>query len=412
MPSGLSRDPADPSGLGPLKRAQLNPSRRYDVDPLNEPGSAGRRRLNGEGSLYRRRDGRWGATLTASDGRRKTVYGRTRAEAGRRLTELIKRQHAGLLIVEADTRTSDYLQRWLADTAQPSVRPSTYASYQLHVRRLLPLIGAIKLGKLGPAQVQAAYAELHRQGLSPQTIQHTHTVLHRALKQAVIWGLIARNPTDGATRPRIERREMKILTELQVRQFLAATRSDEMHTLWTLLVTTGIRLGEALGLKWEDVDLEAGRIVIRRALQQQTGRGLVFVEPKSHRSRRTVVLAPGTAAELSEHRRDQLEYLLMLGPHWQGQDLVFCNDVGRPLQSGQVSWRFHKALDDAGLPRLRLHDLRHTAASLLLAKGVHPKIVQEMLGHATITLTLDTYSHLTPGLQAEAAARMQELFGS
>ena len=369
-----------------------------------------RRRANGEGTIYLRSDGRWGGTLTLPDGRRRTVYARTNAEIQQRLREVTRRQEQGLLVASAQQKTGAYLLRWLEESARPSVRTSTFTSYQLHVRRLLPLLGHHRLSSLTPAHVQGAYAELHRRGLAPQTVQHVHTVLHQALKQAVVWGILPRNPCDGAARPRVERREMETLSEDQVKQLFASTRGDRDHALWVLLASTGLRLGEALGLKWEDFSPDFRRLQVRRALQRQAGKGLVFVEPKSARSRRVIELAPGTAHIIAEHRQEQVHHRLSLGAYWRDHDLVFCTDGGHPLDGGQVNWRFHRALARAGLPQLRVHDLRHTAASLLMAKGVHPKVVQEMLGHSTITLTLDTYSHVTPGLQADAAQRMQSLF--
>jgi integrase len=369
-----------------------------------------RRRGNGEGTLYRRSDGRWGATVTLDDGGRKTYYGRSRQQVLDRIKEVTRQRDQGLEISSMDQLTGDFLARWLEDTVRNSVRPKTYESYELNVRRLQPLIGSIRLGSLSPAHVQSAYGALLRSGLSARTIHHTHAVLHRALKQAVLWNMIARNPTEAASRPRPIRTEMKTLSESEVRRLFEATEDDRLHALWVLLVTTGLRLGEALGLRWDDLDPESGRLVVRRALQRQRGNGLVFVEPKTGRSRRTVHLAAGTLDVLSEHRQRQREARLLNGPAWQEGNLVFCTVIGRPLEGGQVSWRFRKALGVAGLPRIRLHDLRHTAATILLTRGVHPKVVQEMLGHSTITLTLDTYSHVAPALHREAANQMEHLF--
>jgi len=370
-----------------------------------------RRRGNGEGTLYRRSDGRWGATVTLDDGGRKTYYGHSRMQVQDRLKELARQRDQGLLIASADQLTGDFLARWLEDTVRNSVRPKTYDSYELNVRRLQPLIGSVRLGSLSPAHVQGAYGALLRRGLSARSVHHAHAVLHRALKQAVLWNMIARNPTDAASRPRPVRTEMKTLSEDEVRRLFETTEDDRMHALWVLLVTTGLRLGEALGLRWDDLDPESGRLAVRRALQRQRGNGLVFVEPKTGKSRRTVHLAAGTLRVLSEHRQRQREARLLNGPAWQEGNLVFCTDIGRPLEGGQVSWRFHKALGLAGLPRIRLHDLRHTAATILLTRGVHPKVVQEMLGHSTVTLTLDVYSHVVPALHAEAAAQMDAVFG-
>jgi integrase len=370
-----------------------------------------RRRGNGEGTLYRRSDGRWGATITLEDGGRKTLYGRNRREVQDLLKEVLRKREDGFLVASAEQLTGDYLARWLEDTVRNSVRPKTFESYELNVRRLQPLIGSVKLGSLSPAHVQSAYGALLRRGLSARSVHHAHAVLHRALKQAVLWNLIRRNATDAASRPRPARAEMKTLNEQQIRQLFESSEEDRFHALWIVLATTGIRLGEALGLKWDDVDLNSGRLTVLRCLQRQSGKGLVFVEPKTARSRRTIHLAPGAISALTRHRRSvQARERLRAGAVWQEHGLVFATKIGRPLEGGHVNERFHRAIATAGLPDLRVHDLRHTAATLLLTRGVHPKVVQEMLGHTTITLTLDTYSHVAPALHAEVARYMEALF--
>jgi integrase len=204
---------------------------------------------------------------------------------------------------------------------------------------------------------------------------------------------------------------MHTLTEEEVGRLFQASQGHRLHALWVLLATTGLRLGEARGLLWSDIDFVNGRLVVNRALQRQTGTGYVFVEPKTARSRRTVYLAPGTLSALTDHRRRQVEEQLAAGPEWNNTGLVFTTAVGQPADGTWVTKWFHRALDLADLPRVRIHDLRHTAATHLLRRGVHPKVVQELLGHSTISLTLDTYSHVAPALHAEVANHMQVLFG-
>src|SRR5579872_5094559 len=425
LPILVSEDAAEgfgePAAVGFPERAKptlLSPLSTARVDAtMSTPSLAGvknrmavRRRGKGEGTLYERSDGRWGATVTLLDGRRRTVYARTRAEAQTKLHELTKRREQGLLNAGAEQKVAEYLRGWLEDVARASIRPRTYEAYGLNVRRALPHIGHIRLGELTPAQVQAAYGELLRSGLSARSVNHVHRVLHRAFVQAVRWNLIPRNPTDAALSPRPEPTEMKVLTADQVRDLLAATEGDRFHALWVLLVSTGLRVGEALGLRWGDLD-PTGRLRIVRGLQRQRDRGLVFVEPKTRRSRRTLQLSPTAVAALDAHRRRQVAERLAAGPAWEDGDLIFPGIAGKPFEASGVNKRLDAALSEAGLPRIRVHDLRHTAASLLLARGVHPKIVQEMLGHSTITLTLDTYSHVTPGLHAAAAAEMEAVLG-
>jgi integrase len=200
---------------------------------------------------------------------------------------------------------------------------------------------------------------------------------------------------------------MKTLGEDQVRLLFEATQGSRLHALWVLLATTGLRLGEALGLTWPDIDFNRSSLTVRRALQRLPKRlgGVVLVEPKTDRSRRTVCLAPGTIAALSEHRHRQAEERLA-----PSERFVFTGATGRPLDASGVSGHFHRALAQAGLPNVRVHDLRHTAATHLLTRGVHPKVVQDLLGHSTISLTLDTYSHVSPGLHAQVADHMEVLF--
>jgi integrase len=271
-------------------------------------------------------------------------------------------------------------------------------------------MGHLRLASLTPQAVQAAHAALLTKGLSRRSVEQTHTVLHRALRQAVLWGLMLRNPTEAVTVPRPIRREMHTLTEEEVGRLFQASQGHRLHALWVLLATTGLRLGEGLGLLWSDIDFAHGRLVVNRALQRQPGVGYVFVEPKTARSRRTVYLAAGTVTALMEHRRRQVADKLAAGPDWNNTGLVFASPVGRPVDGTWTTKWFHRALDQAALPRVRIHDLRHTAATHLLNRGVHPKVVQELLGHSTISLTLDTYSHVAPALHAEVANHMQALF--
>lgn len=371
------------------------------------------RRGHHEGSIYQRSDGRWVAAISLENGRRKTWTGKTQREVQERLTEALHARQHGALVSGSNQLVGQYLARWLEDTVRPSVRPRTYEVYALNCRRLTPHLGHLRLATLGPAHVQACYSALLAGGLSRRSVEQVHAVLHRALRQAVHWDLVGRNATDAVSVPRPARREMRTLDAEQVQQLFETSHEGpgaRWHALWVLLATTGLRLGEATGLTWSDIDFGAGTLMVKRALQRQRGVGFVLVEPKTRRSRRTVHLAAGTLETLREHRRRQGEARLAAGSHWQDRQLVFCTMWGGPLDPGYINQQFHKALAQAGLPALRPHDLRHTAATLLLRRGVHPKVVQELLGHSTITLTLDTYSHVAPALHAEVASHMNALF--
>lgn len=368
------------------------------------------KRGHGEGSVYQRRDGRWAASI-ALDGVRRSYYGRTRREVQIKLATALRAREDGLLVPKADQTVAAYLEQWLTNVAKPSIRPRTFESYDLNVRRLRPHLGRIRINELTPAAIQATYGTLLRRGLSPRSVCQAHAVLHRALRQAVQWGLIPRNPVDAVSRPRPIRQEIKTLSVSEVQRLFETTKLDRKHALWVVLATTGLRLGEALGLTWDDVDFKQGKLTVRRALQRQRGIGPVLVEPKTKLSRRTVYLAQGSVVALGEHRRVQAQERLIAGPLWNSaHDLVFARPDGRPMEGSNLIRVFHKALKEAGLPKVRIHDLRHTAATQMLERGVHPKVVQEMLGHSSIMLTLDTYSHVVPGLHAQVAQHMQQLF--
>lgn len=370
------------------------------------------KRSSGEGSIYRRVDGRWVSYTRLQDGRKQFFYGASRGQVKNRLEEAQQAARQGVKLAGPNPSVAQFLDGWL-EAIESSVRPRTFESYCLNARRVAPYLGRLKLRALEPAAVQGAYAALLKRGLSKRSVEQAHTVLHRALRQAMMWGLVARNPADVVAVPRPKRRDMQTLTEEQVRRLFEATAEHRLYPLWVLLATTGLRIGEALALSWGDVDLQRGRLSVRRALQRQRGRGLVFVEPKSDTSRRTVPLPAGTVLTLADHRlRQERERTAAAGIALNEKELVFLNVEGRPIDPSTLCRPFHQALKRAGIPRVRIHDLRHTAATYLLGRRVHPKIVQTLLGHSTITLTLDTYSHVIPSFTQEVADHMDTLFDS
>lgn len=364
------------------------------------------RRGHHEGTVRQRPDGTWEARLSLPGGKRKSVYAKTRREVQDKLRTAQRDIDSGLDLSAGRRTVAQYLDDWLA-RVKPAVKPKTWEGYESIVRvRVRPHLGHVPLSRLTPLDVQKLYATLEDAGLSRRSVHHTHCVLHRAFRQAMRWQLLPRNPCDGATPPTPVRRDMRVLSASEVTHLLDATRAHPSHGLYVLAVTSGARIGELLALRWDDLDLDAGKLAVRRSLQRQRGAGLVFVHPKTDRSRRTVHLSQRAISALREHRTRQLEHRLAIGAAWHDQGLVFANATGGPLDPSWQTNAFKATLRAAGLPVVRFHDLRHTAATLLLGQGVHPKVVSEMLGHATITLTLDTYSHFVPALHAQAAAAM------
>jgi integrase len=274
---------------------------------------------------------------------------------------------------------------------------------------LVPTLGDVKLSHLTPAHIRALYREKIASGLAATSVQRIHALLHKALKEAVNDGLIPRNVTDAVKAPRQQRKEMKTFTPEQAHAFLDAAKDDRLGALYVVAIHTGVRQGELFGLRWEDVDLEAGTLSVHRTLSSAKG-GPTFTTPKSDKARR-VRLTPQATAALRDHRKRQLEERMRLAGLWQDHGLVFCSTVGTPLSRHNIYNRsFKPLLERAGLPRtFRFQDLRHTFATLMASSGGHAKVVQEMLGHATTSITLDLYSHVLPDMQEDAADRLGAL---
>ncbi|MBA2488786.1 MAG: site-specific integrase [Chloroflexi bacterium] len=368
-----------------------------------------------EGSIYRRADGLWvGAVhLGYRDGkrRRKAVYGKTRREVQEQVTVTLRAVQQGLPVPTERQTVDQYLSAWLV-TARTALRPRTHESYADTVRlHIIPTLGGEQLAKLSPGQVQALLDAKLAGGLSPRTVQYIHAILRRALGQAYRWGIVPRNVASVVTPPRVPRVEVRPFDPDQARAFLSAMRGDRLEALYTVAIAVGLRQGEALGLRWRDVDLEAGSLRVCHSLQRIEGK-LQLVEPKTARSRRTVSLPGVVVTALREHRVRQLQEHLLAGSRWQVSDQVFTSTIGTPLDGVTVTHRFQDTLRRLGMPHQRFHDLRHACASLLLAQGVSPRVVMETLGHSQISVTMNVYSHVIPALQRDAADRMDALLSS
>ena len=371
------------------------------------------KRANGEGSIYKRADGRWCATISADHGRRKSFYGKTRQEVASKLAAALKAQQDGLPLAPERQTLAGFLAEWI-EAVRPTLRPGSVVRYEVVLRRhVVPHIGRLPLAKLQPQHLQRLYGRLLDQGLSPTYVNQIHKVLHRALKDATRWGLTGRNVAGLVSGPRSRRIQQETLSPEEARALLDAAAGDRLEALYVLALTTGMRLGELLALKWEDVDLDASILRVHRTLQRVRGLGLVISEPKTPRSRRQIALPGVAVVALKRHKARQAEERLQLGQTWHDHGLVFPNEVGNPMAANNLRTRsFRRVLGRAGLDHRRFHSLRHTAATLLMGRGQHPKIVSEMLGHSQIATTMDLYSHVTPAMHRQAAAEMDVLLGS
>lgn len=369
-----------------------------------------KRRDRGEGTIAKRADGRWTAAITLDDGRRKWFYGSTRREVADKLAKALNDRKQGTLLLTSERLTlGQYLATWLTSAAKPSVRPKTFVSYSGLVRNHIAPSAIAKrpLTKLTGLDIQTFLNEKLESGCSARTVQYLHAVLRRALGQAVKWNLVPRNAASLATPPKVTRTKVQPLTPEQVRAFLNVAKQDRLAAVFTVAVALGLRQGEVLGLRWQDVDLDRRTLTVSFALQRLGGgQGLALVEPKTAESRRTIMLPDYAVAALREHRTRQLQERLLAGDKWKEQGFVFTTRVGTPLDPRRVQSKFKDLLDQAGLPDMRFHDLRHTCASLLLAQGVPARMIMEILGHSKISTTMDLYSHILPTLQTEAAAKM------
>ncbi len=369
------------------------------------------KRGNGEGSITRhKKSGLYMARYTvetAAGPRRKTIYGKERDEVRDKLIDALSNRNKGLVFEGDDQTLSAFLDNWLAGSVRGSVKPSTYESYERVIRcHLKPGLGRRKLKALAPDHVQALYGRKLDAGLAPGTVRLIHAVLSRGLDQAVRWGTLPRNVCKATTPPSPNSEEIRSLDAESAKRLLEAARGDRLEALYVLAVTAGLRIGELLGLRWEDLDGEAGVLRVRRT-KSQAKSGPTFTAPKNGKGR-SIRLTRRAVEALKAHKVAQNAERLGIGDLWQDNGLVFCTHGGKPLDFHNLrASSFRALLLRAGLPHMRFHDLRHTCATLLLSRGHHPKLVQELLGHASVALTLDRYSHVLPGMGDQTAAAME-----
>jgi integrase len=323
------------------------------------------KRGQNEGTIYKRNDGTWAAQVSIQ-GRRLTKYTKTQFETRTWLRTTLNQVDDGITFLGAQMELGKYLEQWLV-TVKTSVRPKTYEQYkQIVTSHIVPILGHIKLKDVRPDHVQYLYNTKLKSGTSHRTVIMIHAVLHLALNQALKMGLIGRNPSDAVIKPKLIKKEMKTLTETQVQTLLLASRGTRHEVLYRLAVTTGLREGELLGLKWADLDWVTRHVKIQRQLQWLSGQGLVFSEPKSAAGRRVIVLGTATIEKLREHYQRQQWERLAAGDRWVENDLVFPTTIGTPSNWRSLVRSFKNLLHTSNLPNIRFHDLRHTAATLML----------------------------------------------
>lgn len=348
----------------------------------------------------------------ADGGRRQarhTVHGSKKA-ADAKLRELLRAVETGGYVAPVADTVGTLLEKWLTSYVASNTSPRTQRDYSYIARHYLsPALGGIPLTRLRPEHVQKLYADMLNRGLSSRTVTHTHRILFEALKHAVKWRLLARNVCEAVDPPRTERKPMRSLDTDGASHFLKAAATSRYHDVFFVALHTGLRRSELMALKWSAVDVELSELSVVAGLHRLAGQGLVLLPTKTARSRRRVSLTAEARDLLRTLRVRQAEQRLALGPAWHDEGFVFTTGDGHPLDPEKVTHAFTAIVRSAGLTGVRLHDLRHTHASLMLKAGVHPKVVSERLGHASVSITLDVYSHVLPGLQEDAVDRFSKL---
>lgn len=369
-----------------------------------------KKRANNEGTIFKTSEGTWRAQATVR-GKRISRTKKTRREAQLWLRKTLREIDDGYSFDAANISLSNFLENWLV-TIQASRSAGTVAIYEFQVRKaIIPQLGETLLKDLRPAQIQAVYDRFLREGKSNHFVHHTHKILKVALGHATKLGMIISNPTDRVTAPKPEHREMRIYDEGQVQAFLSAARelSESNYALYYLAFHSGLRRAELLGLKWEDIDWGNRTLSVQRQLFRPKGGGFEFTKPKSRNGSRTIKLGQSILEVLRDHQTNQWIAAKDVGEKWVDHDLIFPSGIGTPLADSKLRRSFRRVIKKSGLPQIRFHDLRHTAASLMLNWGIAPIIVSRRLGHASISITMDVYGHLIPAKEEEAAALMDEL---
>jgi integrase len=372
------------------------------------------KRANREGSIYRRQDGRWVASLYVQTStrtwERRYLYGKTRGDVEQKLSKLREKIESDAPIAPAKLTVGAYLIEWVEQVAARRVRRSTLYNYRLYIERnLVPGLGAKRLDKLTARDVRLFLDRLRDSGVGARTVQYTHATLRAALEDAVRDELIARNVARLVRVARPRARERQPLTAAQATTLLKSARDDRLYALFVVLLVLGMRRSEALGLRWDDVDLDGRALTVRHTLHRQ-GSSLVLLPPKTERSRRTIPLPRFVADALAEHQRRQGAEKAASSPDWRDTGFVFTTSIGTPIDPRNCSRKFAAQCRIAGVPVVPLHALRHTCVSLLLSMGVPPRVVMEIVGHSALEMTMNVYGHVDLESRRDALDRLADLF--
>ena len=367
------------------------------------------------GQIIEKSKGVWLVRVESrTNGKRKSLSKQvrgTKKEAEKFLTNWLREMDTGTFVEPSNQSLGEYLETWLETVAKTRVRGNTFEGYARVLRRnVVPVIGDKMLSAVRATDIQKVYNKILERGLKARSVELTNAVLSSAMQQAVKWQLINSNPCDAVDLPQKQRTEMKAFSPEQAARFLKACKDDKQGTILVFALLTGMRPSEYLGLRWSDIDLTKGTAIVQRSVTRQKGGGFYFGETKTKQSRRTIPLPASLVKELTAWRRKQLEQKMRLGSSYQNQDLVFPTELGTPLAYSNLDFRHFKPVcEQAGLKGFRLYDLRHSCATLLLSQNENPKVVAERLGHSTIVLTLDTYSHVLPDMQQAASDKLEKL---
>ena len=367
------------------------------------------RRGNREGSLYfHKTRSRWCAQVSLN-GHRVTKYGKTRGECREWMKEMLAKIDTGLTYEGTHVTVQSFIEMWLKGK-ELSRRPKTVLQYEQVVsQHIMAYLGKLRLQDVHPSHIKQLYALKRDEGRGDRTVQLIHTILHNIFKQAVREGILGRNPVDAVERPKVEQSEMQTLKEEQSREFLIAASGSSFEAIYYLALTTGMREGELLGLKWSDLDRNKSILFVQRQLQHIPGQGYTLVPPKTKSGRREIKLGRGTLLELEAHEERQKAQKAVIGDAWQDNDLIFPNSHGKPLDNKRLRSEFKRILKTAGLPNIRFHDLRHTSLSTLMDNGTPVNTVQRRAGHAMASTTVNIYGHATARSQDDAAEKIEEL---